>query len=288
MSLLLPELEAFTAIIKHKSVHEASRNIGLTQTAVTQRIRNLEKQLGTSLFIRSRKGMQPTQEGLILFTYCERFKGLEAELLHQVKGSNNSVNIRVSIAASSSITMTRVIPAISNLLNKYKNIFFTFNIVDDSTELSFLKNGTSHFAIINQDRVVNELDSKIVKSNYNILVGTNAWKKRPLEDILSNEILIDFYPKEENTLSYFKTFNLLNFFNSKKAHYVNNTDALLNLLSKGLGYSVLSESYIKEKLDKKILINLYPNKFIEQKLALVWYPRLEMPNYFKEIISTIK
>jgi len=288
MSLLLPELEAFIAIIKFKTVHEAARNIGLTQTGVTQRIRNLEKNLGTSLFIRSRKGMEPTQEGLILYNYCQRFKGLEAELLHQVKGSNNSVNIRVSIAASSSITKTRVLPGISSLLKKYKNVFFTFNIVDDSTELNYLKTGVSQFAVINQDRVVNELDSKVIKSNYNILVGPSSWKKRSLENILSEEILIDFYPKEENTINYFKKFNLLNYFNPKKAHYINNTDALLNLISKGLAYSVLSKSYIQDKLDDKSIINLNDNKFIEQKLALVWYPRLEMPNYFKEIISCIK
>ena len=45
MSLLNHGLEAFLAIIRQGTVHGAAREIGLSQTGVTQRIRALERDL---------------------------------------------------------------------------------------------------------------------------------------------------------------------------------------------------------------------------------------------------
>ena len=42
MSLLDPRLQAFVSVIRNQTVHGASKELGLTQTAVTQRIRALE------------------------------------------------------------------------------------------------------------------------------------------------------------------------------------------------------------------------------------------------------
>ena len=63
MSLLSPTLEAFWAVVRKGTVQDASHILGITQTGVTQRIRSLEKQLKTTLFTRSRKGMKLTAEG---------------------------------------------------------------------------------------------------------------------------------------------------------------------------------------------------------------------------------
>ncbi|HTL13188.1 MAG TPA: LysR family transcriptional regulator, partial [Bdellovibrionota bacterium] len=67
MSLLSPQLQAFSAIVRTGTVHGAARQLGLTQTGVTQRIRALENTLSATLFVRSRKGMSPTSEGEALW-----------------------------------------------------------------------------------------------------------------------------------------------------------------------------------------------------------------------------
>ena len=70
MSLLSPRLIAFLAVAQCKTVHRAADKIHITQTAVTQRIRALEHSLKTTLFIRTRKGMNLTPEGEVLLRYC--------------------------------------------------------------------------------------------------------------------------------------------------------------------------------------------------------------------------
>src|SRR4051812_25265264 len=97
MSLLSPQLEAFLAITKYKTVHGAARELGITQTGVTQRIRALEFQLSTTLFIRSRKGMAPTTEGQALLRYCQAARDLEGEALAKIQHAATKTEVRVAV-----------------------------------------------------------------------------------------------------------------------------------------------------------------------------------------------
>ena len=71
MSLLHPQLLAFMAIVERKTVLASAKDLGLTQTGVTQRIKALEAHLNATLFTRSRKGMMLTEEGQSLLLYCQ-------------------------------------------------------------------------------------------------------------------------------------------------------------------------------------------------------------------------
>lgn len=95
MSLLSPQLEAFQAVAENKTVHGAAKTLGLTQTGVTQRIRTLEGSLGTTLFVRSRRGMLMTNEGEALLRYCLASRDLEGPVLAQIQhaGKKSTIDI---------------------------------------------------------------------------------------------------------------------------------------------------------------------------------------------------
>ncbi|WP_417812131.1 LysR family transcriptional regulator [Thalassospira alkalitolerans] len=57
------ELLALIAVADEKSFHGAAAQLGLTQPAVTRRIQRLEERVGTQLFDRSLKPLQPTSAG---------------------------------------------------------------------------------------------------------------------------------------------------------------------------------------------------------------------------------
>ncbi|MBG6198889.1 MAG: LysR family transcriptional regulator [Roseibium album] len=62
-NLNLNWLRTFEAAARHLSFTAASRELGLTQTAVSQHIKALEGQLGQNLFIRKAKSLQLTEIG---------------------------------------------------------------------------------------------------------------------------------------------------------------------------------------------------------------------------------
>lgn len=59
-------LHAFDAAARHMSFTEAARELGITQAAVSQRIRLLEHRLGQTLFLRNPRGLELTEAGRAL------------------------------------------------------------------------------------------------------------------------------------------------------------------------------------------------------------------------------
>ncbi|MBC7428463.1 MAG: LysR family transcriptional regulator [Bacteriovorax sp.] len=284
MSLLHPNLIAFMAIVERKTVQDAAKKIGLTQTGVTQRIRVLEKELQTTLFIRSRTGMKLTTEGESLHRYCQSATELEGRLIFE----STQQEIKITISGPSSIMRSRVIPNVSDLLGKYPFLRVQFDLMDLLSADYKLKSGHSHIVVVRSGSVALEMDSKIIKSERYILVGPHKWKKRTLKDIVKNETIIDFDQNDTYTFDFLDKYNLKTDVSTSR-HYVNNTDALASMIASGAGYSVLSEELAMDFIDSKLLVDLAPGKYLDlADLCLAWYPRPEMPLYFKEILQVVK
>lgn len=62
----LRDCERLIALVEHGSFAAAARALELSQPALTRAIQALERRLGTSVFIRSSAGVQPTDVGLLL------------------------------------------------------------------------------------------------------------------------------------------------------------------------------------------------------------------------------
>jgi len=59
----LNELAAFEAIARHRSFTKASKELCLTRSAISQRLRQLEEHLDTRLLVRTRRSVELTTEG---------------------------------------------------------------------------------------------------------------------------------------------------------------------------------------------------------------------------------
>ena len=286
MSLLSPTLEAFWAIVQKGTVQEASYILGITQTGVTQRIRALEKQLKTTLFIRSRKGMKLTSDGESLLQYVKLSLENEGMTLSKIQKAAFEHNIELGISGPSSILRSRVIPNLSNLKQELPKILFRFDLSDTVSNQEKLKNGFCDLAILEHEHVTKEMDSKILKPERYKLYGPVIWKKKSINYILENENIIDFDFSDKMTFNFLEKYKLKSK-SLKERHFANNNDALMSMVENGLGYSVLSEEFAKFAVANKKIVDLLPDHFYDYKIALAWYHRPVMTSYFKKIISAI-
>ncbi|PIB91813.1 LysR substrate-binding domain-containing protein [Caulobacter sp. FWC2] len=81
-SPLLPPLHAlraFEAVARHAGVSRASRELLITQSAVSQHVRKLEQDLGATLFVRHGRGMTLTEAGQRYYETVSRAFALIAE-----------------------------------------------------------------------------------------------------------------------------------------------------------------------------------------------------------------
>ena len=66
----LQQLRYFVAVIENKTMHAASRSLGLSQPALSRSIQDLERRMKVSLFARDARGVHPTEAGLDLLHHA--------------------------------------------------------------------------------------------------------------------------------------------------------------------------------------------------------------------------
>ena len=287
MSLIDPQLVAFLAIVKYKTVHSAAESLYMTQTAITQRIKALEQKLNVTLFIRSRRGMALTEEGLSLLHYCQAVKMLEGEFYSKIHGHHVDSIITVTLQAPSSIMHTRIIPSCVPVLKKHRNLRLNFNISDVENRHLALKSGDCDLAILLPEHVSPEMKTKKLKSDEYIIVGPSAWQGRSLKEIVKYERIIDYDPSDQMTFNYLKQYDLFELCH-KDRHYVNSPESLVELIKNAVGYTVITKEFYQQYPYKKDLSILDQQKIFINEVRLCWHQRKQMPQYFSDIIDAIQ
>ena len=112
MSTFDPDaLECLAAIVEEGGFERAAQRLSITQSAVSQRLRALEAQVGTVLIVRSRP-LKPTPAGQLLLKHTKMLRLLRADLERDLKelapsslrGAREEERISIAINADSIAT----------------------------------------------------------------------------------------------------------------------------------------------------------------------------------------
>ncbi|MGM0575690.1 MAG: LysR family transcriptional regulator [Myxococcota bacterium] len=102
-ALNLHHLRYFYEIARTGNMKRAARRLGVSQPALSKQIHALEDAVGFPLFHRSPKGMEPTPDGELVFSHCERIFGHLRELEEAMEGLRSGSAGRLAIATVNSI-----------------------------------------------------------------------------------------------------------------------------------------------------------------------------------------
>ena len=196
----------FCCVAQHGSISKAAEKLLISQPAVTWHLKNLENQLGVTLFVRTKKGATLTDEGKILFEYVK--KGID----NFTKGENILTNLKnldsgkIKIGASTTVSKHVLMPYLEKFHDQYPNI--DIEIVNNLTEtlLTELRNGDLDILLLNLPTIENK-DLKIQKilEVQDIFVGNKKYYdltkgKLKLEDLNNYPLL--FQKSPSNTRNY--------------------------------------------------------------------------------------
>ncbi len=117
----LNTLKYFIEVANTKNITKASKCLNISQPALTKAINQLEQDLNSFLFIRSKKGVSLTPEGEILYQYTKTmFKDLTCTI--------NTINISkqksgdLYIGATTTNFLEVVLPSLSAFKTKYPEV----------------------------------------------------------------------------------------------------------------------------------------------------------------------
>ena len=132
-NLPLEWVRVFEAAGRTGNFTAAAQEVGLTQAAVSQRIRNLETRIGSQLFTRQARGVTLTVEGEAWLPYVSNALQALNRSAEELFGKPLK---SVTISASASITQMWIVPrlAMTKSPNNYQISITTMNIESDFPE----------------------------------------------------------------------------------------------------------------------------------------------------------
>jgi len=112
----------FLAVLQEGSLSGAARALDLTQPTVARHIEALEQALGIELFVRSQRGLAPTEVGFDLQPYVEALAASAAAMLRAASGQRGSVSGTVRVTASEIIGAEVLPPVLTALRDQHPAI----------------------------------------------------------------------------------------------------------------------------------------------------------------------
>jgi len=114
----------FLAVAQEGSLSAAARRLGLTQPTVARHIEALEASIGADLFLRSQRGLLPTEIALELKPYPEILAANAAALMRTASGRAGEVRGSVRIAASEVVGIEHLPPILARLRASHPALAF--------------------------------------------------------------------------------------------------------------------------------------------------------------------
>jgi DNA-binding transcriptional LysR family regulator len=118
----LDDLRALVAVARERSFTKAAAKLGVSQSALSQTVRELEERLGVRLLTRTTRSVSPTEAGeRLLHTVGPRFEEIEAEVAAirelRVKPAGT-----IRVTASENAADAILLPKLAKLLPEYPDI----------------------------------------------------------------------------------------------------------------------------------------------------------------------
>lgn len=168
--------KVFFYVAKTLSFSEASKRLFISQSAVSQSVKVLEKKLGQTLFVRSTKKVQLTPEGEILFKHIEPALNLIRKGENQLLEANSLNGGQLRIAASDTICRYFLVPYLNKFHSAYPNVHIK---VTNSTSIEcarILENGQVDFIITNfpNSGLSNTQNTRMIREFHDVFVANEG------------------------------------------------------------------------------------------------------------------
>lgn len=120
----LRTLRYFTTVVREGSITAAAKSLHVTQPTLSRQLAALEDELGHALYQRNRKGIELTEQGVILRRYAESILALADKAEEEIALPTHSIAGKVHIAAGETQAMELIAEAMKRTSAAYPGITF--------------------------------------------------------------------------------------------------------------------------------------------------------------------
>ncbi|OUS78702.1 hypothetical protein B1748_01100 [Paenibacillus sp. MY03] len=241
------DLHAYLTVAREKSISKASQVLHLSQPALTIRLQKLEQELGMPLLERNRRGVLPTRYGAAVLYHAAKAVEEMNSIRDTGKGEPENGKLRIGLAKPLGWTIFK--PVLEQMHERFPNL--PYNILSDDYKviLDLTGVGELDLAILPYFQPTPGLNAIPVHEDEMLLIGPGNAPSTSIHgevaaDILLRGKFILYYSNQPMRKLIDRVLLQLLGQMPEDIVEVNDLSIMLNLVSEGVGYTVLPTSHI--------------------------------------------
>ncbi|NLS12864.1 LysR family transcriptional regulator ArgP [Vibrio sp. SM6] len=261
-------IEALHSVIEQGSFERAAEQLFISQSAVSQRIKQLEKFLAQPVVIRAQPP-KPTPVGKKLLALYQRVTVLEQELLPELLNSDEQRAVQLALATNADSLATWLIPALTEVM-KHRHVELNLSIYGEKRSIEKLKSGEVAGAISLESQPITGCRADYLGRMDYVCVASPEFIQRYFSDGVDQSALQQApsvsYDKYDDMHKTFlqEHFNLAR--ESVVNHHVSNSEAFVRLATSGIAYCLIPKLQIQRELEQGDLVDILPGFLVTYRI----------------------
>ncbi len=270
MNITLRQMKVFESVARNLSYTRAAAELFLSQPAVSMQVRQLERQLGVSLFERLGKRVHLTEAGREVYQYsrsvAQQLDEMET-LLADLKGLNSG-RLRISVASTANYFVPNLL---ATFHKRFPGVTVSLDVTNRETLIGQLSDNTVDLVIMGQPPASLDVDAQAFMGNPLVVVAPPGHslargKNVPLKRLQEETFLVR--EPGSGTRIAMERFFTERGIRLKTGMEVGSNEAIKQSVQAGLGLGLLSRATIEQELTLKRLIIL---QVAELPIMRHWY-----------------
>jgi LysR family transcriptional regulator (chromosome initiation inhibitor) len=266
-------LDCLAALADERSFERAAQRLAITQSAVSQRLRSLEAQVGQLLVVRSRP-LRLTEAGKVLLRFARQLQALRTDVVREL-GARVAPHERIAIAVNADSLATWVLPALDAVVQTGQKEGFGLELVVDDQDFThdWLRQGEVLGCVSTVKQALRGCLVQPLGVMRYVAVASPAFMREQLPDGLnaanfaSTPFLV-FNRKDDSQAQWVaKAFGLRS--PRLQERYVPSSEAYVRAVCMGWGVGVAPELQVRPLIASGALLALRPELSVD--VTLYWH-----------------
>jgi len=286
--MTLRKLQIFYCVAEKLNMTTVSKEMYISQPAISQMIKEMEEELGVKLFNRLGKRLYLTDEGELFKTYSRRMMNLYQEFEEVLDEKKDLKKGKLKLGASSTIGIYVMPQLIKEFIRDYPEIDISLKIGNTEDIANMILKNDIDLAFVEAEVDMNEIKSEEIWKDELIIITHPEHKWGKHLEIDESELKSEkFILREEGsgTRKVFEAAMKNNHIKYQESFTLGNTEAIKEIIMTGLGISCLSKLTVKKELDEGKLKGYKLKNFeIDREFNLIHHKDKHFSPLMKEFI----
>lgn len=284
--------KVFYYVAKTLSFSDASKELFISQSAVSQSIKTLEKRLNQTLFIRSTKRVRLTKEGELLFKHIEPAINLIIRGESQILDAGSLKGGQLRIGASDTICRYFLVPYLKAFHQKYPDVHIKVTNGTSLQCVDLLENSQVDLIITNSPntRLSNVSDIVPIMEFSDVFIASTSFFPDLANRIITLEEL-QAYPllmleQHSTTSQFLHQLFLKNQLDLAPAIELSSNDLLIDLAKIGLGIAFVPDFCVSMRQEDIFILRL-SEALPKRKLAAAYNGQFSLFGAAEEFLNML-